>query len=659
MNSPVSFEDHGNIAVITVSNPPVNALSQPVRQGLWNAIDILDSAMGIDAAVLICQGRTFVAGADIKEFGKPPLEPFTPVLMRRIGACKKPIVAALHGTVLGGGFELALACHFRVARSDTQLGFPEVNLGLIPGAGGTQLLPRLAGVPLALDMITSGRRVSVESVEGRRLVDRIVDSASHNELLEEAVEAARTVASEKDVRRLSDADVPDESDLETLLEDWRASMKKKKPGELAALTCIDSIENAVKLPFDDGAAEEQRLFQACRESSQSRALRHAFFAEKQCLKVDDIDPEAKARPIQQVGVIGSGWMGVGIATCFANTGLAVTLLDVNEETVTAGVNRVLANFQRSEARGRITSEERQARSSLVKGTTDYTEFAKVDLVVEAAVEDMAIKREIFQKLDSVCQEQAILATNTSYLDINEIASATDREDRVVGMHFFSPAYIMKLLEVVRAEKTSDETLVSIISLGKRLGKVPVTVGVGYGFAGNRIYARYGAEAQNLLLEGATPDQVDSAMREWGMAMGPLQVVDLTGLDIGYKARKHQPNLPDDPTYFALSTVFVEQGRLGQKTDAGFYRYQDGVRSDDEESIDLIRRTAQRLGISQRDFDNDEICKRLLTAIVDESRTILNEEIVQRSSDIDAIWLNGYGFPRYRGGPMWYADEAGL
>ena len=659
MKRVVTVEVAGNIGVISIDNPPVNALSQAVRQGLFDAIDSLESNTGMDAAVLVCQGRTFIAGADVSEFGKPPVEPFTPDLMLKIGACSKPVVAALHGAVLGGGLETALACHVRVARFDTVVGFPEVTLGLIPGAGGTQLLPRLAGLAASLDLITSGRKVRVDSDEGRHLVDEVVAGSSYKELLEQAIGAAQTAAGNKNIRRLSDEQVQLEAGQETIFDDWRARMAKKKRGVLAVSKCIESIENSVKLPFPDAIAEERRLFQECRKSSQSGALRHAFFAERSCSKVDDIDPEIKAEPVESVGVIGAGWMGVGIATCLADAGLSVTLLDLNDEMVSAGINRIHRNFEQSVARGRISNAELEERYCLINSTTDYAELSDVDLVVEAAVEDMDIKCEIFRTLDRVCQDRAILATNTSYLDINEIASVTDREDRVIGLHFFSPAHIMKLLEIVRAENTSDETLVSMIALGKRLRKVPVTVRVCYGFAGNRIYARYGAEAQNLLLEGATPEQVDSAMRAWGMAMGPLQVVDLTGLDIGYKARKHQPNLPNDPTYFALSTVFVEQGRLGQKTEAGFYRYENGVRVIDDKAIEMIRSTADELGIRQRKFSSDEICRRLVAAIVDEGKAVLEEGIVQRSSDIDVIWLNGYGFPRYRGGPMWYANEAGV
>ncbi|MEM1261707.1 MAG: 3-hydroxyacyl-CoA dehydrogenase NAD-binding domain-containing protein [Pseudomonadota bacterium] len=659
MKQVVDVDVVGNIAVITVDNPPVNALSQSVRQGLFDAVEALERDSSTVAGVLICNGRTFIAGADITEFGKPPVEPFTPDLLLKIGACSKPIVAAMHGSVLGGGFETALACHVRVARFDTVVGFPEVTLGLIPGAGGTQLLPRLVGLNMSLDLITSGRKVRVDSEAGQKLVDVVVNESSSEALRTQAIDAARLAAQAGSVQRLSEATVTTDGDPAPLFADWRAKMAQKKRGVLAVSKCIESIENAVRLPFDDAIVEERRLFQECRQSSQSRALRHTFFAERSCLKIDDIDTAIQPIPVRTVGVIGAGWMGVGIATCLADAGIAVTLLDLNADMVEAGLQRILGNFEKSVARGRISKDELTARFSLVKVSTDYEDLGNVDLVIEAVVENKEVKAEIFRTLDRVCHERTVLATNTSYLDVNEIASVTDREERVIGLHFFSPAHIMKLLEIVRAAKTSDEVLVSMIALGKQLRKVPVTVGVCYGFAGNRIYARYGAEAQNLLLEGATPDQVDTAMRDWGMAMGPLQVVDLTGLDIGYLARQQQPNLPDDPTYFALSTVFVERGRLGQKSQAGFYRYEDGERIVDDEAVALIRKTASELAVPQRRFSSEEICQRLLSAIVDEGKAVLDEGIVQRASDIDVIWLNGYGFPRHRGGPMWFAEDSGL
>lgn len=659
MNDPVTFETRDAIAVIRIDYPPVNALSQIVRQGLTESVAKLQADDTLKAAILICAGRTFIAGADISEFGKPPLEPFTADVMLTIGRSAKPIVAAMHGTVLGGGFETALACHYRIAVKGTKVGFPEITLGLIPGAGGTQLLPRLAGVETALDMITSGRHVAVESDTGRLLADEIVEGCSGDDLLSKALRAAEMLDPDADIRRLADIELAKQADHDAVFAGWRQTMARKKRGLLAAQLCVDSVENAVLLPFSDGIAEERRLFQECRSSSQSRAMRHAFFAERRCAKVEGLDTGIKAQPIERVGIVGAGTMGAGIAICFADAGVPVTLLELDEEKVSAGVGKVRENYLRSVTRGRMTAEEAEDRCGRIQGTTDYQDLADVDLVIEAAFESMDVKNQVFEALDKVCKPETILASNTSYLDLNRIADATGRQDRVLGMHFFSPANIMKLLEIVRAGRTSDQTLVTAIAVAKKISKVAVTVGVCYGFVGNRMYARYGAEAQKLLLEGASPEQVDSAMRDWGMAMGPIEVSDLTGLDIGYKARKHQPDLPDDPTFFALSTVFVEAGRLGQKTGSGFYRYDSGKKQHDESAIAMIRDTAASLGVTQKDIGAEGIQMRLVSALVREGREILDEGIAQCASDIDVIWLNGYGFPRYRGGPMWYAEDAGL
>ncbi|MEM7284083.1 MAG: 3-hydroxyacyl-CoA dehydrogenase NAD-binding domain-containing protein, partial [Pseudomonadota bacterium] len=659
MTETVVFETHNDIAVIRIDNPPVNALSQSVRQGLLDSVSQLDENDKLTAAVLICSGRTFIAGADISEFGKEPLQPHLPDVLRAIGQCKKPIVAAMHGTVLGGGFETALACDYRVSFPNTKVGLPEVKLGLIPGAFGTQLLPRLAGVKTALDMVTSGRQVLVDSELGQTLVDEVILGSGYDELLEGALNFAQRIAGQTNQRRwLADVVLEKEPDHEAVFAAYKQKMAKKKRGLIAAQHCVQSVENAVVLPFEQGAAEERRLFMECRESSQSQAMRHAFFAERKCAKVDGLDTSASALPVKQVGVIGAGTMGVGIAMCFAQAGMPVTLLEVDQDRVNAGLEKIQSNYERSVARGRITEEQSAAYYGRVRGTCNYDDLADVDLVIEAAFESMEVKNQIFSTLDKVCKPDTIFATNTSYLDIDAIATVTNRQDKVLGMHFFSPAHIMKLLEIVRAEQVSDQTLVTAIDVARKIGKVAVTVGVCYGFVGNRMYARYGAEAQNLLLEGATPELVDAAIREWGMAMGPFEVIDLTGLDIGYKARKHQPNLPDDPTYFALSTVFVEAGRLGQKSGSGFYSYGSGSKQPDQEAINLIRDTATKLGVKQIESDAREIQNRLIGALVDEGRAILKEGIAQQASDIDVIWLNGYGFPRHRGGPMWYGDEAG-
>lgn len=657
MSDTVSFERQGNIAVITVDNSPVNALSHSVRAGIADAIANLAGDDELAAAVMICAGRTFIAGADIREFGKPIVSPTLIDVVLTIARGEKPVVAAMHGTVLGGGFEVALGCHYRIANSGTRLGLPEVTLGLIPGAGGTQLLPRLAGVKTALEMITSGLHVGVDTDVGRQLVDEVVNSNSHDELLAHGIRAARSLISRAaTAKRLIEVQSERLTDHDDVFADIRKTTAKNKRGLLAVQRAIDSVENAVLLPIEEGLVQERELFEQCRESSQSHAMRHSFFAERACAKLKGIDTGVEPMSVNNVAVIGAGTMGVGIAMCFADAGIPVTLLEVDDERVWSGIEKIRGNYERSVKRGRISSDELATRCGRIVGTTSFDDLADVDLVVEAAFESMDVKHEVFARLDAVCKPEAILASNTSYLDVNEIAATTQRPGKVLGMHFFSPAHVMKLLEIVRAEQASDETLVTAIAIAKRIRKIAVTVGVCYGFVGNRMYARYGAEAQNLLLEGATPEQVDQAIRDWGMAMGPFQVGDLTGLDIGYKARKQQPNLPDDPRYFAISTALVEAGRLGQKKNAGFYRYENDKRLHDEEVIALIRATAANLGIEKRPTGAEEIQNRLITALVEEGRAILQEGIAQRSSDIDVIWLNGYGFPRHKGGPMWYAEN---
>ena len=661
MSTTVTMEQSDGVAVITVDNPPVNALSHSVREGLAKCIAEIDGDAAVKAAVLTCNGRTFIAGADIAEFGKPPREPLLPEVVTTIMACSKPIIAALHGTVLGGGMETALACHYRVAVPTTKLGLPEITLGLIPGAGGTQMLPRLAGLPQALEMITSGKPMSVSSEIGRSLVDRVLDEGDDPQplavLRESAIQFAHElIAEDVTPRRLSAVRLEKGADHDALFSKWRATMAKKKRGLIAGKNAVDAIENAVLLPFDEGLAAERQLFVECRDSSQSAAMRHAFFAERSCLKVDGVSEDASAHPIHQIGIIGAGTMGVGIAIAFADAGLPVTLIETDQARVDAGLGKVEKNYARSVERGRLSEPQAAERIAKVTGSVDYADLSDVDLVIEAAFESMDVKTEIFTRLDAVCKDSAILASNTSYLDLDRIAEVTTNPARVVGMHFFSPANIMKLLEVVRGHKTSDQALLTAIAVGKQIGKIPVTVGVCYGFVGNRMYAKYQSQAQQLLLEGVSPEKIDAAMRDWGMAMGPIEVVDLTGLDIGYKARQQQPNLPDDPTYFAAQAALVEADRLGQKSEIGFYRYVDGKKQNDEESLAIIRATAERLKVPQQEIDADEIPRRLIAALVNEGRAILEEGIAQRASDIDVIWLNGYGFPRHRGGPMWFTDE---
>lgn len=674
MTAPVSLipttPNADNIAIINIDNPPVNALSHAVRQGVVDAITQAEQDENIAAIVINCQGKTFIAGADIKEFGKTPKEPHLPDVLQRINQCKKPIVAALFGSVLGGGFELALACHYRVAVKGTKVGLPEVNLGLIPGAGGTQLLPRIAGIELALTMITSGKPQKVEQLDGYGIVDLLInaDATNKDHLLNETISFAKELLEQNQTSKIITQQpmvLTSEQNqaAKELCQQFRDKLAKKSRGQQAPQSAVNSIENAFTLPLKEAMAKEREYFVECRGSAQSRAMRHAFFAEKTAAKLV-ISGDTKPTPteIKSVAVIGAGTMGGGIAMCFANAGISVTLLEMNQSNLAKGINAIAKRYQQAQARGIMTKEKVNQCMALITGTCDYEDLAQVDLVVEAAFETMQVKQQIFSQLDKVCKPDAILASNTSYLDIDEIADATSRKEKVVGMHFFSPANIMKLLEVVATKYTDAKTLATAMTLGKKMGKISVAVKVCYGFVGNRMYACYGREANMLLLEGATPEQVDNAMVKWGMAMGPLAVNDMSGIDIGYKARQANTDRPDDPCYFAPADMLVEAGRLGQKTHAGFYQYDEKTnkRSPDELANNLIKEHAAKLGVKQRlDITDEEIQQRLIFALINEGAYILEQKIASRASDIDAIWLNGYGFPRYLGGPMCYADEIGL
>ena len=659
-----------NIAIINIDNPPVNALSHAVRQGVVDAITQAEKDENIAAIVINCQGKTFIAGADIKEFGKTPKEPHLPDVLQRINQCKKPIIAALFGSVLGGGFELALACHYRVAVKGTKLGLPEVTLGLIPGAGGTQLLPRVAGVELALTMITSGKAQKVEQLDGHGIIDQLIDADSSNKdhLLNQAITFTKELLKQNQTSKIiaqepmSLTSEQKESAL-ALCQQFRDKLAKRSRGQQAPQSAVNSIENSFTLPLNEAMAKEREYFIECRGSAQSRAMRHAFFAEKTASKLD-IASETKIIPgeIKSVAVIGAGTMGGGIAMCFANAGFNVILLEMNQNNLSKGISAIAKRYDQAHARGIINKQKVNQCMALITGTCNYQDLSQVDLVVEAAFETMEVKQQIFSQLDNVCKPDAILASNTSYLDINEIAESTKRPEKVVGMHFFSPANIMKLLEVVATSFTDAQTLTTAMALGKKMGKISVAVKVCYGFVGNRMYACYGREANMLLLEGATPEQVDNAMVKWGMAMGPLAVNDMSGIDIGYKARQANTDRPDDPCYFAAADMLVEAGRLGQKTHAGFYHYdtETNKRSPDDIANNLIKDHATKLGVKQREsITDEEVQQRLIFALINEGAYILEQNIASRASDIDAIWLNGYGFPRYLGGPMCYADEIGL
>ncbi len=655
MSQTVLLENRGSIAVIGIDNPPVNALSQSVRSGLVEHVNKASSDPLIKAIVLICKGRTFIAGADIREFGKPPQAPYLPDVLEILDQCPVPIIAALHGTALGGGLETALACRYRIADASAMVGLPEVHLGLIPGAGGTQRLPRIAGLENALDMITSGRHVSAAEAMQMGLVDRLSDTP---DLLEAAIAFTSEILDSGDARpRVSDIDMQDSAANRKVLDTWKHRVKHKARGQQSPMVAVESITNTLNLSFADGLARERELFTACLSSEQSRALRHIFFAERASAKLPS-EITGQAIAIKNVTVIGGGTMGRGIAMCLANAGIAVRIIETNQENLEQSLQLIEQSYAKMQASGRIDETQKQQRMSLIGGSCDYASLGDDDLVIEAAFEDMAVKRDIFGLLDQYCRADAILATNTSYLDIESIAGAVKDPSRVIGMHFFGPAHIMKLLEVIRTSHTSGAAIATAMRLGKQLGKRCVLARNGFGFAANRMYSAYQRQGQQMLLEGVTPAQLDQAMKKWGMAMGPAAVMDLSGIDIGYKARRQNPSPPDDPCFFRPADLLVEHGFLGRKSGRGFYRYdpETGEASEDPEVLDLIRQEAKRLGVIQRDLSETDIQNNMINAIALEGRKILADGIARQASDLDVIWVNGYGFPRWRGGPMFMAER---
>ena len=653
--SHVSIERHDGVVVISIDNPPVNALSHGVREGLKSSIEEAAVDDAIEAIVIICAGRTFIAGADIREFGRPPEPPHLPDLVALIEASDKPVVAAIHGTALGGGLEVALGCHYRVAAKSASLGFPEVNLGLLPGASGTQRSPRLIGAERALDMMVSGKPVKAQTALDYGLIDQICDD---NELRGAAVEfAASQVANGP--RRIREMTVPDVDP--DFFEKTRAGIARKTRGLISPEKIIQCVELATQLGFDDGCKAERELFLECMNSPQSDGLRHAFFAERAVTRVPGIGKDTAVREIDTVAVLGAGTMGAGIAYNCLTAGYAVQLLDNNEEGLQKGATTIRKLYEGGIARGKISEEKMADGISRLSTTDDYGDIRDADLVIEAVFENMAIKKEVFEKLDSVCKSGAILATNTSTLDVDAIASATNRPQDVIGLHFFSPAHIMRLLEIVRGTETTNEVIATSLALAKRLRKIGVVVGNCFGFVGNRMLYSYGRENQFLLLEGAPPEQIDQVLFDWGMAMGPNAVGDLAGLDVGYKVRQERTDLPDDPRFYRVADLLVEQGRFGQKTGKGTYLYADDPRTPtpDPDVQVLINKESERLGIARRDIESQEIIDRCIYGLISEGARILEDGIAARSSDIDVVWINGYGFPRHRGGPMHYADTVGL
>ena len=658
MTASVSYFTHGQIGNIVIDSPPVNALSQHVRQGI---VDALQTAAGDDTQIVVlrCEGRTFIAGADITEFGKPPQAPALAAVLEALESHPKPIIAAIHGTALGGGLELALCCDYRVATTSAKVGLPEVNLGLLPGAGGTQRLPRLAGLAQAIDMITTGRPITAHDA----LTARVVDEVCAGDLGEGATKFAEALIDQGAGKRLT-RDIPlTMSDEDTaLLSQARDTIAKRLKGQTAPQRILDCLEAAGTLPFDEGLAAERRAFEACMEDPQSAALRHLFFAERAAGKIDGMAAGTEAQPVKHVGIIGAGTMGGGIAMCFAQSGFRVTLVDQDEDGLDRGLSIIKKNYEISIKRGRLSAEQVEDFLRNLEPTTDWQQLQDVDLVIEAVFENLELKQNVFQKLDEICAADTILASNTSYQSIDALAAATNRPDRVVGMHFFSPANVMRLLEVVRGAASSDTTLATAMAVGKKIGKVCALSGMCYGFIGNRMLRHYGREAALCVMEGASPAQVDQAMERWGMAMGPMAVGDLAGLDIGYRAREQLSDEEKGPRVnYLLADRLVEAGRLGQKSGAGYYRYNPDTRAREEDPAvaEIITATRAELGMTPRSVSEEEIVDRLTLALANEGARILEEGIAQRASDIDVVYCFGYGFPRFRGGPMHVAETRGL
>ncbi|MBM3218892.1 MAG: 3-hydroxyacyl-CoA dehydrogenase [Candidatus Rokubacteria bacterium] len=650
----VDLTSRGRVAVITVDNPPVNALSQHVRQGLRDGITQAQGDHAVQAIVIVCAGRTFIAGADITEFGKPPAEPGLHGVLDMIEGSSKPVIAAIHGTALGGGLEVTLACHYRVGVKDARFGLPEVKLGLLPGAGGTQRLPRVVGAEKALQMIVSGDPIRADEALKVGLIDEIVDG----DLTAAGVAFAEKVLNEKrplkKIRDLNDKIATAKAKPE-IFSEFRKSVARQTRGFRAPENCIKAVEAAVTLPFDEGIKRERELFQELMRSPESKAQRYFFFAEREAAKIPDVPASTPGKEIKKAAVIGAGTMGGGIAMNFANVGIPVTVVEMNQEALDRGLGIVRKNYEATASRGRLTAADVEKRMGLITGTTDWNAVKDADIVIEAVFEEMPIKKEVFAKLDGLAKPDAILATNTSTLDVNEIASATRRPESVIGTHFFSPANVMRLLENVRGAKSSPTAVSTVMTLGRRIQKVPVLVGVCHGFVGNRMLHQRGTQAEQLILQGALPHQVDKVLTDFGFPMGPFAMGDMAGLDVGWRIRKGLGRKSP------VADRICELGRFGQKTGSGYFKYEKGDRTPipDPDVEKIIVDVATEQGITRRFISDEEILQRLLYPMVNEGAKILEEKIAIRASDIDVIWVYGYGWPVYRGGPMFWADQLGL
>jgi 3-hydroxyacyl-CoA dehydrogenase len=653
------FEKRGNVGIIWVNNPPVNAISVGVRAAIIDGVAKLAQDPEIEVGVLACEGRTFMAGADITEFGKPPLSPGLHDAINAVESSAKPIVAAIHGTAFGGGLEVALGCHYRVAIAGAKVGLPEVKLGLLPGAGGTQRLPRLIGIEAALGIIVSGDPVPATLAAKTGVIDKIIEG----DLLEGALDYARGLAARKaPLRKVRDLKVDTGNILSGFFDEARKRVAKEKKNLFAPQRIVDALEAAATLPFDKGMARERELFLQCAQNSQSKALQHVFFAERKAANVPNLDKNVAKRDIKSVAIIGAGTMGGGIAMNFLNVGIPVTLLEMQQDALDRGVGVIRKNYENTASKGKLTLEQVEQRMGLLKPTLSYDDLRDADLVIEAVFETMAIKKDVFAKLDKAVKKGAILASNTSYLSIDEIAASTSRPSDVVGMHFFSPANVMRLLEIVRGAKTAQDVLVTVVDIAKRINKVGVVCGNRDGFIGNRMLGGYAYQASLMVLEGAMPEQVDAALRNFGMPMGVLQMSDLAGLDVGYKSRKDRDPASFDGRVTRSADLLVEMGRKGQKTQAGYYDYAPGDRTPRPSPVvaEIIEKVSKEYGITRRKFTDEEIVERCFLALMNVGCDVLSEGVAYRASDIDIVYLYGYGFPAYRGGPMFWAEnEVGL
>jgi 3-hydroxyacyl-CoA dehydrogenase len=648
--SPISTRKHGDVLIVLSNNPPVNALGAAVRQGLVAAIEEAEGDDSVKAVVIACEGQTFFAGADVSEFGTPKAfeQPVLPQVVDRIEACSKPVVAAIHGTAFGGGLEVALSCHYRVAVPSAKLGTPEVKLGLLPGAGGTQRLPRVAGVKKALEMCATGNPIGAKDGFDCGLIDRLVEG----ELVPHAVGYAEEV---RDIRPLPKSSERQDKLNECKPETFETFLKengRKFRGFDAPLKNVEAVKIACEKPYAEGVLDERRMFMELMSGTQAKAQQYFFFAERKANKIEGLPENTQPRDIRRVGVIGAGTMGGGISMNFLSAGIPVTIVEMGQEALDRGTGVMRKNYEATAAKGRLTTEQVEKAMGLLSPTLDFNALAECDLIIEAVYENMDVKKEVFGRLDKLAKRGAILASNTSYLDINEIAASISRPGDVVGMHFFSPANVMKLLEVVRGDKTAPDVLLTAMQIGKKIRKVPVVAGVCHGFIGNRMLMPRQVEATKLLLEGATPEQVDRVHVEFGMPMGPFQMADLAGVDIGWH---RDPNRIEN-----IRDALCAIDRWGQKKGAGFYDYDEKRRATPSPVVQqIIEDFAKKQGVERREISDQEIVERTLYTMVNEGAKILEEGIAQRASDIDVVWVYGYGWPVYRGGPMFWADTEGL